>query len=438
LNNPNIKLYKQKVDKNYMERKLETLVIGAGERGRAFARYIQDSDLGIHIVGVADPIEERRNIMSKEYSIKKEGIFETGEDALKEKGKYDFVYIATPDRTHYNLAKMALKKGYNVLLEKPMATTPEECIGIINEQRKSGKNLAICHVLRYSPFFQKIKSEISSRRLGKVKTIDIVEKTAYWHFPHSFVRGNWAKSEESGPTILTKSCHDLDIISWLSEDDPDYVFSQGGINFFKRENAPENSAERCVDCSIEDCVFDAKKVYLDHEEQRFPHNAISIEDQSEEGRKKAIETGPYGRCAWKCDNDVSDTQNVIISFKKGIQATFSLRWGGDEMTRKINIQLEKGEISGDLYSGQLLKTIYSGRRGENAVEDIGTKMLGSHGGGDPILIQGFNPKFNNLPRKTPTTIISSEIITFRNISLKSPLVIELRFENKSPMAILFF
>ena len=384
-----------------MAKKLKTLIIGAGERGNAFVSYIDSSELNVQITGVADPIKERREILAKNYSIPENRSFETGEEALKEKEDYDVVYIATPDKTHTRLAILALEKGYNVLLEKPMATNPKECAQIVESQKKSGKSLAVCHVLRYAPFFQKIKSIVSSGELGKIKSIDITEKVGYWHFPHSFVRGNWRKESESGPTILTKSCHDMDIISWLMESEPKSVFSEGGLKYFKKENAPENSADRCVDCPIEDCVFDARKLYLDHEEPRFPHNAISIEDQSEEGREKAIKEGPYGRCAWKCDNDVADTQEVIIEFEDGTRATFSLRWGGEEMTRKMNIQFEKGEINGDLFSGQLRKTIYSGRRSENEIIEIGTRMLGSHGGGDPILIQGFidsitsnNPQHN--------------------------------------------
>lgn len=391
------------------------LVIGAGERGNSHAYNITKNNLE-KIIAVAELDKERRETMAKKYEIPKANIFESGEQALEKKLELGGVYIATQDKSHYPLAISALEKGYNVLLEKPMATTPEECIEIIKAQEKSKKNLTVCHVLRYAPFFQTIKNITDSKELGEIQNIDLTEKVAYWHFAHSYVRGNWRKEKESSPIILAKSCHDLDIISWLIDSKPQTVFSQGSLRFFKKENAPKNSLERCTDGCQADCLYDARKFYLNHEKNvPWPYKTISLTDTSEKARKKAIETERYGKCVFKCDNDVCDTQDVLIEFEKGIRANFMLRSGGDDPTRKIYIQFEKGEIYGDLREGEIIKTKYSARKDQIKMQKIYTKAKGGHGGGDEILINDFIQSLNSNAKENLTSAkksLQSHLLAF--------------------------
>jgi predicted dehydrogenase len=374
------------VDKK--DKKLNILIIGAGDRGTLFGKIAAKKNA--RIVAVADPSEKMRNLMAEDHDIPLERMFKKPEKALKSGLPFDVVYIASPDQSHYKLAMLALKKGYNVLLEKPMATTPRQCASLSKAQEKSGKCLVICHVLRYAPFFQEIKKIAESGELGSIITIDLIEDVGYWHFAHSYVRGNWRKEKTSSPVILAKSCHDLDIISWLANTTPKTVYSSGIRQVFKPSNAPENAAKRCVDCPIKDCIFDARKFYLNHKgEVHWPYRVISPDDTSEKGRLKAITEGPYGRCVFHCDNDVLDNQDVVIEFTKGIRANFALRYGGEDNTRKIFIQFEKGEVAGNLTRGKITKIKYTGRREKGKVEEIDTKELGGHGGGDPILVEDF-------------------------------------------------
>ena len=368
--------------------KLHCLVIGAGDRGTFFGSI--SAAHNAKIVAVADISEKMRNLIAEKHDIPAERIFDSGEEALNSKLPFDAVYIATPDKTHFKLAKLALENGYNVLLEKPMALTPAECLSLIKAQEKAGKNLTICHVLRYSPFFQTIKLIADSGELGNIISINLTEDIGYWHFAHSYVRGNWRKESESAPILLAKSSHDLDIISWLVNSTPVTVFSNGTLKVFKKENAPKTSSDRCIDCPIKDCLYDARKFYLNHELPiRWPYTVISPEDTSEEGRLSAITGGQYGRCVFKCDNDVLENQDVVIEFENGARANFSLRCGGEKTTRRIAVQFERGEISGNLSRGKINKIKYTGRREEGIVEEIDTGKLGGHGGGDSILIKNF-------------------------------------------------
>jgi len=373
--------------------KLNCLVIGAGDRGDMFGRIAVNYNA--KIVAVADPINSRRDLLADKHDIPSELMFEEGEDALNSGLPFDVVYIATPDKTHYKLAKLALNNGYNVLLEKPMATSPKDCINLVKVQEKSNKSLAVCHVLRHAPFFQRIKKIIDSGELGDVLNIDLIEEVGYWHFAHSYVRGNWRKEKDSSPIILSKSCHDLDLIYWFADSEPKSVFSQGSLKIFRKENSPQTSTERCTDdCPVKDCLFDARKFYLNHGVTvNWPFSTISPEDLTEKGRLNAITEGPYGKCVFKCDNDVLDNQDVLIEFENGVKSNFSLRCGGEQPTRKILIQFERGEISGNLRRGKINKITYSGRRGEDLIEELDTQQLGSHGGGDPLLIKDF---FDNI------------------------------------------
>lgn len=369
---------------------IEVLLIGTGARAEAYMRHIEKGNLPIKIKAIAEIIEERRNYFGEKHQIPKERRKNSGEEALDEKEKYDAVIITTPDNTHYKLAIRALKKNYNVLLEKPMATNAKDCINLIKEQQRSGKILAICHVLRYAPFFTEIKKITLEQELGKLLNVDLIEDIGYWHFAHSYVRGNWRKESLASPIILAKSCHDLDILTWIVDSEANSVFSRGKRSYFNLKNKPKNSTKRCIDCPVLDCPFNAKRFYLNQgENPGWPFSAISQEDPSEKGREKALKETNYGKCVYQSDNDVCDNQDVIIEFKNEVNVNFALRFGGPVSTRRITLNYEKGQIIGDLNSGTIKKTIYTGRKDEIETKEIKFENKGGHGGGDPILLKEF-------------------------------------------------
>lgn len=72
------------------------------------------------------------------------------------------------------------------------------------------------YVLRYTPFFRKMKELINDGRIGKIVSIQHNENEGYWHHAHGYVRGPWNNSEKSSPYILAKACHDIDLILYLT------------------------------------------------------------------------------------------------------------------------------------------------------------------------------------------------------------------------------
>ena len=200
---------------------MKGVVIGAGDRGgHAYPSYLRKRPDQARLVAVAEPVEARRNAFARRYELPPEGVFEDYRELLDRPRLADFALIATPDPLHREPALRALERGYHVLLEKPMAQTEADCRELVTAAEDSGRILQVCHVLRYAPFFRTLKQIVTSGELGQIVTIQHSENVSYWHYAHSYCRGNWRNSSESSPMILAKSCHDLDILYWLAEADP--------------------------------------------------------------------------------------------------------------------------------------------------------------------------------------------------------------------------
>src|SRR6056297_20545 len=368
--------------------KLKFLIIGAGDRGsNAYAKEIKENDLG-EIIAVADPNKRRSDEFKKRYDIKNKNCFASTSKALNE-GLGDIAIIATPDKTHRDIAVKALNEGYDILLEKPMGTTTKECLDIIEAQKKNGNILMLAHVLRYTRFYNKIKELIDKKEFGDLLKINYSEDIGNWHFAHSYVRGNWKNKESSGPIILTKSCHDMDIINWYMGEEIESIFSEGSLEFFKKENAPENSTERCINCPIKDCRYKAENIYLLNKKQGINQleKKISTEDTLE-ARKSSLEKTDYGKCVWKCDNNVCDNQDVIIKFKNGNQACFNLNIG-PSLEREIHLYFEYGKIIGFFHKGYIKKIEYGTEPHSEKREKIEIPYKSNHGGGDKALLENL-------------------------------------------------
>ena len=275
---------------------MKLIIIGTGSRGGVYARYVQE--YGAEIVAVADPNEERLSNFTDEYNIPQNGLYKSWEEVFAVEKFADAVIISTPDKVHYDPAMAALEKGYHVLLEKPMSSKEQECRDMVNKSREKGLVLMVCHVLRYAPFYEKLKEIIDEGRIGRIVNLQHTENVAYWHFAHSFVRGIFRNETISSPWILAKSCHDLDIITYLMDKKCKSVVSKGNLMYFTKENTPEGAPEYCLDnCPHEKtCQYFAPALYLKQiTNVTWPSDVISI-DTSFASRYEALKKGPYGRC----------------------------------------------------------------------------------------------------------------------------------------------
>ncbi len=383
------------------------ILIGAGSRGRIYADLIQQSD-NAQVIAVGEPNAARRADAAASLGIAENRCFETSEALLSEGKIADVCIIASMDRDHYAQAMHALELGYDLLLEKPISPDPAECLAIANLAEKLGRKVIVCHVLRYTPFFRTIKEIVDSGRLGRIVDIQHNENIGNFHMAHSFVRGNWRNAALSSPIILQKTCHDMDILVWLTGSLCHQISSFGSLTYFTEANAPANSAARCLDCEVaENCRFDARKCYLPIV-GGWPATVLCVE-QTEESVLEAIRTGPYGRCVYTCDNDVCDHQVAIMTFDHGVTATFNVSAFTGRIGRTLKIMFEHGELR----ASDADNVIEIAQFPSNYKECVRKEVIhpehlgGGHGGGDTGLIRDLLDALANPAQQAVSAIAYS-------------------------------
>lgn len=367
-------------------------LVGAGGRAscyiRAFEKYYSGK---FKVVAIAEPIYEKRKYYQDKYDIPEENLFPGYEEFIKVDRIADVVIVGTLDDMHYIPAIALLEKGYDMILEKPIGISLEETLKIGECARKHPDQMvAVCHVLRHTPFFRTIKSIIESKELGNVINIQHNENVGYFHYAHSYVRGSWRNNQIAAPFIVAKSCHDLDIILYLLGDKHCLnISSMGELTFFKKENYnPQIMAPRCTKCSInESCPYSALKIY-----QSGLIKSIVFDLSTPEKIIQTFDTSQYGRCVFACDNDVADHQVTALEFENGVHATFNLSAFTNFNHRTIKVMCEYGEIRANGHE----RIIEVQKFGEDKPRIIELEQTeGGHGGGDEGFCKNFMESYLN-------------------------------------------
>lgn len=375
-------------------------ILGLGNRGEGYADILMDNKDKGELVAVCDVKEEKCRLAIEKFGVKEDMVF-SNEKAFFEAGKLaDILFVSTMDVDHYRHTMQALALGYDIILEKPISPKEEECREIIQTAEKLGRKIAICHVLRYTPFYAEIKARIEKGEIGDIMTLSATENVGYWHQAHSFVRGNWRNSDETSPMILQKCCHDMDIIRWLMDSPCVSISSFGDLTYFKKENKPEGATERCVDCPHKkECLYSAETYYVDKwtkETQGWPHNVISSDRPlTKESMIKGIQETPWGRCVYACDNNVVDHQITNMSFANGAIAQLNMVAFSKKNDRRIHIWGTKGEIIGDMEERWIDVHVFGKKEVEHIDLNQKAQNLFGHGGGDVRLIYSFVENYKN-------------------------------------------
>lgn len=373
-------------------------IIGLGGRSRAYLNALKELFAGkFEVSAIAEPDKEKRENAAKEFDIPSRNVFES-DLALMEKPRLsDVAVIGTQDGLHYREATALIGKGYDLILEKPISSNINEITSLYECYKKHpGVTVAVCHVLRYSKFFNKLKEIIDSERLGKVVSIAHNENIGYYHYAHSYVRGPWNNSETSGPLIMTKSCHDMDILLYLlGNKRAKTISSVGSLSFFCEKNYnAETMAEKCINCPQKDvCAYSAVRIYGTKKIKSIVFDMSSVEKINE-----SLGNNKYGRCVFKCDNNVCDHQSSSILFDDGVTATFSLSAFTAKVNRSIKIMCEYGEIRG-IEKPYIIETT-DFRTDKTTVIDLDIAE-GGHGGADKDFIKTFMDKYvQSLPMES--------------------------------------
>ena len=366
-------------------------IIGAGNRGMGtYGAYVLRRPDLAQVVAIADPRADRLRVAGEQHGVAAEHLYDTWEALLERESELDAVIIATPDRLHLRPALAAMTKPVSILLEKPICPSEPEVRELLEAARRNRADITVAHVLRYTPFFARIKELVDRGVIGTLQSIRHTEHIGYWHFAHSYVRGNWRRLDQASPMILAKSCHDFDILLWLTGNTCIELNSYGDLGHFTAANAPEGAADRCDQgCKVErNCPYSAQRIYLEKfpPGHGWPHDVVSM-DTSPQGIARALHEGPYGRCVYRCDNDVMDHQVVSMRFTNGIDATMNVSAFTRDPTRTVHLMGSHGEIVGDFLGNEITLSDFR-------INDVRTSQLtlsseGYHGGGDDGLMADF-------------------------------------------------
>ena len=394
-------------------KKITFAIAGCGSRGmNTYAKCLEKQTDRADLVAVADIRPDRVQVAAERYNIPAEMCFDSVESLLKAPKLADVLIIATPDDVHYHPAMDALNLGYHLLLEKPAARTAKECTDIAELAERKGLNVVVCHVLRYTVFYQTIKQLIDEGKIGQIMNVEAIERVAHWHQAHSYVRGNWHSAKQTTPMIMAKSCHDMDIILWLTGKGCERVSSFGHLSHFNAANKPEGAPERCSDaCPIaKTCPYNAETYYVGLVQRRgdcWPVNVVAPEP-TEEKVRRALATGNYGRCVYQMDNDVVDHQVVSLQLEDEVTAVFTMTAFTPEEGRCIRICGTKGEIYADMEKNLIRFRPFGKPEEEIDVRKLTTDFSG-HGGGDARMIGDLLDLLEGKPMSSRMTTISRSV-----------------------------
>ena len=370
------------------ERPVTCVIIGHGNRGSYYASMARKMPDDWKVAGVAEPIKYRNEAAAKNHAIPDDRRFDTWERVFDDKKFADVCVISTPDDLHYAPAMAALDRGYDLLLEKPIAMSWQQCKEIHAMAKEKKAVVGVCHVLRYAPYFVQMREVIASGMIGEVVSVQHLEPIEQIHMSHSFVRGIWRNTKIALPIILAKSCHDLDLLCWMIDKPCTRVSALGSLTYFRKENAPQGAPKMCLDgCPVEKtCAYYAPRVYVT--EKLFGTGHIISEDRSDKAILEALKTSPFGRCVYQTDNDQPDHFVSTMEFAGGATAAFSMEGLTSYGGRRTRIMGTKGDLVGDERTLDIF--LFAPRqRIQWDVTKTTSGDLGGHGGGDSRLVRNF-------------------------------------------------
>jgi predicted dehydrogenase len=375
-------------------RPVRAALVGAGQRGvDVYGRFALDNPDLLRFVAVAEPDADRRAAFVDAHAIRPGADFGDWQALLVAELPIEAVIVATPDREHAGPAIAALRAGLAVLLEKPITPRHDELEAVAAAAATARGELTVAHPLRYTPFFETIARLVADGAIGELVEIDHLENVGFWHFAHSYVRGNWRRSDLASPLILAKACHDLDVIRWLAGAPCASVASFGSLSHFRPEQAPAGAPGRCLDgCpAAETCAFFAPRFYAATAGAGPWPVDVVLRDAGTDDLMDALRRGRYGRCVYRSDNDVVDHQATILEFANGVVASLTVSGLTAENTRTLKLMGTRGEIRGHMERGELEVRRYRDGVGMEvpAPERVVVPAGPGHGGGDERMTEAF-------------------------------------------------
>ncbi len=371
-----------------MSKLVKLALIGAGNRGQGtFGQYALDMPHRVKFTAVVEPNQEKREFFAANHGLPAERCFKDIDSFFAENIKdVDGVIIATIEDQRLDPAFKAMAKGWHILMEKPMCVNKEDLIRLYDAGKNYPKNFIVCHQMRLTPIYLTIKKIVDSKRLGDIVCIQHSENLSYSHMAHSFVRG-FFNSARLTPMLLAKSCHDMDLLAYLTGRNAVKVASFGSLKYFRKENCPKGATKFCLDgCKhAETCPYNVLKLYFDEDaDKAFLRQMGVIKDKNQ--LRELLAKNRFGKCVFQTDNDVVDNQTVQILFEDNITVSFTMCGLNGVERRMTKISLTNGEIEYDAAHPDVLKTWSFEPRLEDVIK---VKISGTHSGGDRAIMNNF-------------------------------------------------
>lgn len=304
---------------------LRLAVLGGGNRSQIYFAHAAKFPASYRLVAGADRHPERRARLRALAANPEFREFTTAEELLAAPRLADVLIVGTQDAAHFAHATAALRAGYDLLLEKPIATSIGEVIAVQKLARQLGRRVLVCHVLRYTPFYRQVRALLARGAIGELVAFEATQGLDPWHQAHSYVRGHWGVAETSTPLTVANSCHDLDILSWLVDAPCTTVASFGGLQFFNRRHAPAGAPARCTDgCPVAStCFYDAHRYLTDKKNWLGAvYDRAGVASDAE--IVDWLRTSKWGRCVFHCDNTTVDHQTIALEFSSGVSGSFTV------------------------------------------------------------------------------------------------------------------
>lgn len=406
-------------------KKLTCVILGYGDRSSRYAAYAKERPEELQIVGAIDVNPLKLRAAQTEFVLSDGQLYASLDEFLSKNVACDVVINGTMDQMHYQTTMPLLEHGYNILLEKPVTANSNELLEIEAKAKEKGCKVVVCHVLRYTPFYSKIKSIIDSGKIGKIVDMQLNEHVWYGHFVNSYVRGKWRSEKECGSgLLLAKCCHDTDLMCWLNNaTTPTLVSSFGSKSFFTESNAPEGATQYCYTCPKKaECMFNAEKFELEKDFIPFYTWAginKPLDEITTEEKREFLKTDVYGQCVFKTDMDLVDRQCVSVQFQNGSIGTLNMIGGASKAGRHIHVVCEYGEILGYIEENKITVREFDKNQvwyNEYVVDfskenDLGGEdnSVGGHYGGDHYIMKDLVRFLNGEKTSVATTVISDSV-----------------------------
>lgn len=214
---------------------MKAIVIGSGVISAAHIEPYQEK--GVEIVAIVDPNKASREATMERYGI--QNGFDTIEEALELKP--DVASLCTPNCLHMPHAVQLLEAGVNVITEKPMARTVEECNKMIEAAEKSGKKLFVAHSQRFFPPHQRLLKTMKEGTLGK--PVMVLSTFIGNEFERMNAPANWKGDQEhsGGGVLIDNGSHMINLL--IGALGPvEYVESTDGRILIEPEHKAEDTS----------------------------------------------------------------------------------------------------------------------------------------------------------------------------------------------------